>query len=157
MMDEFDLDEDAVGEINDAYRVTGRSVDRSICICGHAISRHQFDRYTGTNFCKPGQYSCPCVNKRAVLEVPNTRYFMRKSHGSGTMHALAMGYKASKDALGEDFVSAVEWLIPAVCDMCGTESKYFPVRTTLNGEPILDTDEDLGVSAFLCETCRTPE
>lgn len=154
-MDEFDLDFDEVTEMNDIFRVTGRSNDRRICACGHAMSRHRYDKYQNSHKCKPGQYACPCINPRAVIEVPNTRYFMRKSHGSGSKHALAMGYAASKEAIGEEeFTESVKWLIPAECDICHKEAKYYPVRVTPTGTVLLDMDEDEGVTAFLCSECR---
>lgn len=154
-MDEFDLDFDEVAEMNEIFRSTGRSNDRRICICGHAMSRHKFDKFQNKHICKPGQLACPCINQRAVIEVPNTRYFMRKSHGSGSKHALAMGYAASKEALGEeDFAEAIKWLVEPKCDICGTETKYYPVRTNTTGTPILDIDDDLGVTAFMCVECR---
>jgi hypothetical protein len=157
-MDEFDLDFDEVSEMNDIFRVTSRSNDRRICICGHAISRHKYDKFQNKHACKPGQLACPCINPRAVIEVPNTRYFMRKSHGSGSKHALAMGYAASKEAIGEEeFTEQVKWLVPAVCDICHKEAKYYPVRVTSTGRVLLETDTDEGVTAFLCAECRNPE
>ena len=157
-MDEFDLDFDEVAEMNDIFRSTVRSNDRRICICGHAMSRHRYDHIQNKHNCKPGQLTCPCLSPRAVIEVPNTRYFMRKGHGSGSKHALAMGYAASKEALGEEeFSQVVKWLVPANCDICGTETKYYPVRVTPTGTVLLDTDDDEGVTAFMCPDCRDPQ
>lgn len=157
-MDEFDLDSEEVAEMNDIYRVAARSGDRRICICGHAMSRHSFDKYQQRHVCKPGQLSCPCLSPRAVIDVPNTRYFMRKSRGSGAKHALAMGYGASKDALGEeDFTEKIEWLVEPKCDICGGETKYYPVRVTKTGKVLLDMDKDEGVTAFMCSDCRDPQ
>lgn len=153
-MDEFDLDEDEVNQVNDVYRTDPRSNDRRICNCGHAMSRHHPDIKKGV-YCKPGQLVCECINPRAVMEVPNTRYFMRKSVGSGTKHALARGYAAAKEAMGEDFVERMTWLIDKVCDKCEAETdKYYPVRTDLNGYALYDADRDMGVTGFLCPDCR---
>lgn len=157
-MDDFDLDFEEVTEMNDIFRVTARSNDRRICICGHAMSRHKYDKFQNKHSCKPGQLACPCLAERAVIEVPNTRYFMRKSHGSGSKHALAMGYAASKEAIGdEEFTEKVTWLVPAVCDICHKEAKYYPTRVTSTGKVLLDSDDDEGVTAFLCIECRNPE
>lgn len=156
-MDEFDLDFEEVAEMNNIFRVTTRSNDRRICSCGHAVSRHKHNPYENSYKCKPGQLACPCLVPRAVIEVPNTRYFMRKSHGSGSKHALAMGYAASKEALGEEeFAESIKWLIEPKCDFCGAETKYYPVRTTSTGDLLLDVDDDKGVTAFLCPDCRDP-
>jgi hypothetical protein len=154
-MDDFDLDYNEVSDYNAAYKQEPRSLDRRICICGHAMSRHHFNNYEGSHFCKPGQLACPCINPRPVIEVPNTRYFMRKSHGSGAKHALPRGIVASIEALGEDeFNSKRKWLVDPVCDICKEETKYYPVRVTPTGEAITDDAEDQGVTAFMCSECR---
>lgn len=155
-MDEFDLDLEETMGYNAAFKQESRSLDRRICICGHAMSRHHFNDFTGGHYCKPGQLACACINPRAVIEVPNTRYFMRKSHGSGPKHALALGVVASIEALGEEFTKARKWLTEEVCDICKKESKYYPVRVTPTGEAIEDSDEDQGVTAFMCLDCRQP-
>lgn len=155
-MDDFDLDYEEVLESNEVLLVTVRNDDRRICSCGHAISRHKYDKYQNKTICKPGAYTCPCLQERAVLDVPNTRYFMRKSHGSGKKHALAMGYAASKEAMAEEFTEKVNWLIPKECDICHTETQYYPVRVTPTGAVLLDMDKDEGVTAFLCADCRDP-
>lgn len=155
-MDDFDLDYDEVLENKDALLVTVRNDDRRICACGHAMTRHKYDKFQNRHICKPGAYTCPCLVQKPVLDVPNTKYFMRKSFGSGTKHALAMGYAASKEALGEEFVEKINWLIPKTCEICGTESAYYPVRVTTTGAVLLDSDKDEGVTAFLCASCRDP-
>lgn len=154
-MEEFDLDIEEAREYNAAYKQDSRSFDRRICICGHAMSRHHFNDYTGGYYCKPGQLSCACINKRPVIEVPNTRYFMRKSHGSGPKHALVLGMIAATEAMGDDFTSQKNWLVEELCDICGQESKFYPVRVTPEGDTLPDQDEDQGVTAFKCVNCRT--
>jgi hypothetical protein len=156
-MDDFDLDYDEVLESKESLLVTVRNDDRRICACGHGMSRHKYDKFQNRHFCKPGAYACPCINQRAVLEVPNTRFFMRKSHGSGKKHALAMGYAASKETYGdEEFTQKVEWLIPKQCEICKVEAPYYPVRVTSTGVALLDSEDDQGVTAFLCADCRDP-
>lgn len=156
-MDDFDIDLEEASEMNQTFRQTQRSNDRRICACGHAMSRHPFDKYQGVHYCKPGQYACPCIQKKPVIEVPNTRYFMRRSRGSGAKHALSLGYVASREAIGEEeFSEKITWLIEPVCEICGVESKYYPVRVSKTGKVLLDQDDDEGVTAFLCAECRDP-
>ena len=156
-MDDFDLDFDEVLKANDRYRITVRNDDRRICACGHGMSRHRRDDIKHINVCKPGAYQCPCLVPKPVLEVPNTRFFMRKSAGSGEKHAIAMGYAASKEAYSEEEFSArARWLIPKECEFCGAETNYYPVRVTPTGKVLFDSDEDEGVTAFLCSECRDP-
>lgn len=153
-MDEFDLDLEEAKEYNAIYRQESRSLDRRICICGHAMSRHHFNTATGGHYCKPGQLACACIQQRPVIEVPNTRYFMRKSHGSGPKHALVLGIVAAMEAMGEEFTSRREWLVPELCDFCGKESKFYPVRVTPEGATLLDNENDQGVTGFKCAECR---
>ena len=156
-MDEFDLDIDEVNELNEIYKAEPRNNDRRICICGHAMSRHHFDKFDGRDHCKPGQLACPCLQPRAVIDVPNTRYFMRKSMGSGAKHALPRGIAASIEALGDEFNERKQWLVEPECDICHEPAKYFPQRATPTGEPLDDSAEDQGVTAFMCPKCRTFE
>lgn len=153
-MDEFDLDSAEVAEYNEVYRQDPRSTDRRICICGHSMSRHHFNDYTGGHDCKPGQLSCPCINPRPVIEVPNTKFFMRKSQGSGAKHALPRGIFAAIEKLGEDFNEQKKWLVDEICDFCKEPAKFYPVRVTPTGEILSDSDEDEGVTAFVCAECR---
>jgi len=154
-VDEFDLDADLVNQMNDIYRAEPRSHKREICACGHAISRHRYDTQNNVWLCKPGQLACDCGHRMAVIEVPNTRYFMRKSQGSGAKHALPRGIAASIEALGEKFEAERKWLIPPVCGRCGTESKYFPVRVNAAGRILDDTESPaIVLTAFLCPECR---
>lgn len=156
-MDDFDLELDDVLEAAEGFDSTYRNDDRRVCSCGHGMSRHKFNPIANSHSCMPGRLSCPCLVPTAVLDTPNTRYFMRKNQGSGTKHALSMGYAASKAALGDAFSDKVKWLIEPKCQFCGTETKYYPVRVTPKGQVLFDTDEiEYGVTAFLCEECRDP-
>ena len=158
-MDAFDLDLGDVLEAAGAFDSTNRNDDRRVCACGHGMSRHKFNDKSNRHMCLPGRLACPCLIPKAVLSTPNTRYFMRKSQGSGKSHALSMGYAASKEALGDDaFSDKVEWLIEPKCEFCGTATPYYPVRVTRTGQVIFDSDEneDEGVTVFLCSECRDP-
>lgn len=156
-MANFDLDLNEAQEINEVYAAPSRTNDRRICICGHAVSRHTHTKFNWV--CKPGALSCPCVEPRPVVRVPNTRYFMRKSIGSGVKHALVRGVAASIEALGkEEFEQNSEWLVPEQCDVCQKPTGLYPVRLS-NGPmlfPLDDEAEDQGVTGFLCAECRTP-
>lgn len=79
---------------------------------------------------------------------------MRKSMGSGAKHALPRGIAASMEALGDDFKEKVNWLVDSKCDFCSEPTKFYPVRVTPTGEILSDSDEDEGVTAFLCSACR---
>jgi hypothetical protein len=158
-MGDFDIDVDEIREANESFKIEPRSLDRRICICGHAMSRHHVNGITGEHYCKPGQLSCPCIQERPVVEVPNTRPFMRKSRGSGAKHALVLGFAGAEERLGEEFTSKRTWLIEEKCDICkepfSENEKFFPVRVTTDGIPISDYDDDTGVTAFMCRECRS--
>ena len=157
-LDSFDVDKDQLDIISEAVTRTPRSNDRRICICGHPMSRHD----SVTHACKPAALSCPCKRKVAVIEVPNTRYFLAKTTGSGMNHALARGIFMARNAMGEDFDERAKWLVELRCEnpTCGKETKLFPIMTDEDGFRIYDTNtttnkcSDKGVTAFLCEDCR---
>jgi hypothetical protein len=152
---DFEFDFEIVDKMNEIYKAEPRNNNREICACGHAMSRHRHDKMNNVWLCKPGQLSCDCGHRMAVIEVPNTRYFMRKSKGSGEKHALPRGIAASIKALGDEFEAKKKWLIPPVCGKCGVEAKYYPVRVNAIGEILTDEQYPaIVLTAFLCPDCR---
>lgn len=157
-MDEFDIEyEDAVATAERLRIGNAEKSDKLICSCGHAISRHRYDSGLNRWLCRPNAYKCPCLIRTPVMEVSNTRHFMMKNQGSGAKHALSMGYAASKEKLGEDFKA--DWVIEPKCTFCHKETKYYPVRVTDKGVILLDSEDDkgVGVTVFLCESCRAEQ
>ena len=119
--------------------------DRRICVCGHAMTKHTV--YSGVVDCKPSALRCPCKKPRPVLEVDDTRVFLRKTEGSGAMHALARGMYSSIHA-----GKSVKWIIELACDRCGEKAEnVIPVPVTQSG---YGADEATGFDALLCPTCR---
>ena len=144
---------DLTGEdIDEVIRTSAENVkirDGRICACGHPMSRHT--EYAGLVSCKPARLECKCKRARPTIDVPNTRFFMRKTIGNGKSHALLLGLRAAQVA-DPDSMSEVEWLIPDTCDKCGAEGKGAqPVNVTKTGMVI---DEPEGYDAFLCNDCR---
>ena len=122
-----------------------RKKDSRICICGHAVVKHTV--YGGVVACKPSALTCPCKKVRSVLEAEDTRYFLRKTAGSGAMHALSRGIINSIKTH-----KSVEWIIPLACDRCGrSENNVVPVPVTQSGYA---ADEATGFDALLCPECR---
>lgn len=120
--------------------------DRRICVCGHAVSKHT--TYAGILDCKPSALRCPCKKIRPVLEVDDTRVFLRKTEGGGAMHALSRGIYSSIQA-GKN----VRWTIDLMCDRCGsTANNVVPVPVSQSGS---SQDEATGFDALLCPSCRT--
>ena len=143
------LTENEIDEVIRTSAESAKSRDGRICACGHPISRHT--EFAGLVSCKPARLECKCKKVRAVLDVPNTRYFMRKTIGNGKSHALLLGLRSAQVA-EPDSMENVEWLIPDICDKCGAEGKGAePVNVTKSGIVI---DEPEGYDAFLCGTCR---
>lgn len=120
--------------------------DRRICLCGHAVVRHA-DEF-GRVQCRANKWNCKCRVIQPVLEVQDTRLFMRKTEGPGAFHALNRGI-ISASAKGHE----MEWIDGAlVCHKCGTtDSKVTVVPVTQTG---LVQDTDTGFNAFLCDECR---
>lgn len=121
-----------------------RERDGRICLCGHPMTRHEI--VLGMNVCKPTRMECPCKKARAVVETNDTRSFLRKTAGSGPLHALGRGMQAAVVA-GKD----VTWVVDPICDRCGAEDKLSPVAVNQRG---VATDEATGYDALLCRKCR---
>lgn len=153
-MGEFGFSEEELQEAEEL--AMGKVGTREICACGHPISRHRFNPVDNKYECQPNAMSCPCIQPRVVMKVTNERYFIRKSTGSGPKHALSLGYIASKNALGEDFVNGTKWLIPKICDRCGEETEHYPVRVSKTGKLVFSDEQDQGVTVFYCPKCRDP-
>jgi hypothetical protein len=118
--------------------------DGRICLCGHPVSRHTV--VNGLVFCKPTRMECPCKKVRAVIDTNDVRPFLRKTEGSGPMHALGRGLAAAITK-GLDVV----WLVEKKCDRCGTEGPVAPVPVTQRGGA---TRSATGFDALLCQACR---
>lgn len=156
-LDAFDVDQEKLELIDQVVSQPPPRYDRRICICGHPISRH--DPQTG--ICKPSRLDCPCKRKHAVLDVPNTRYFLGKTLGSGEKHALTRGIFLARRAMGEDFDAKAKWLVELKCEnpSCQAPTKLFPVMCDSDGYRVYDhrpdgLNPDRGITAFYCEACR---
>lgn len=120
-------------------------VDRQICICGHAMSRHTVIH--GVVLCKPARMECPCKKARPVLETSDTRMFIRKTDGGGSAHALVRGIRAAVEKN-----KSVAWVVDLVCDRCGkADSNVVPTAVTQTGKA---SSRATGFDAFLCPDCR---
>jgi len=151
-LDAFDVDQTKLDVIDEAVRQAPYRNDKRICICGHQMSKHNEE----TSACKPGRFECPCQRKQAVIEVPDTRYFMSRSLGSGEKHALTRGIFLARQGMGDTFDEKAKWLVDMVCEnpACKQETKLYPVRCDLDFFRIYDSSKDQGVTMFYCEDCR---
>lgn len=127
-------------------KTRARRKDPRICLCGHAITKHNV--YAGLLECKPSAMICPCKKIRPILEADDTRLFLRKTEGAGVMHALNRGITAAITAGKE-----VRWLENLTCDKCkGSEGPIVPVPVTVNGTPMTYAT---GFDVMMCHSCRT--
>lgn len=139
------MDMDEVLGIDEGLRVRPSHRDGRICLCGHGLSRHTL--VDGIVSCVPSKMSCPCRNIRAVLDVEDTRPFLRKTQGPGPEHALSRGL-AVLAASGKEG----HWIIDLECDKCGEHSdRLSPVCVTATGVMVR---MPTGYDALLCPTCR---
>lgn len=119
--------------------------DRRVCLCGHAVARHS--EYAGHLTCKPSAMLCPCKAVKPVLEADDIRAFLRRTEGSGAMHALTRGIAAAVSAGKE-----VTWLVELKCDKCGQHaSNVVPAAVTQSGRL---SDSATGFDALICYDCR---
>lgn len=120
---------------------------KQVCICGHAINKHSgFEE--GYPQCLTGRHYCPCLKKRPVLYTHDTRFFMRKTYGPGSKHALAAGLLR----LREEKINSY-WLEEPQCwhPDCSKRNKLiFPVALNKSNQIV---DEEGPINIFLCETC----
>jgi hypothetical protein len=135
----FDFSEEEALQVAEEEVIRTRERDGRICICGHPNTRHS--TYADVVACNPTRMACDCKQIRLVLEVSDTRLFLRKTNGSGTSHALSKSMSKAK-SLGVE----IKWLIDPKCDRCNVEKPISPVSISQNGKH--------GYNAFLCVDCR---
>ena len=137
---------DEVRKADELVREKRHDRDQRICLCGHAIARHTVT--SGVVYCKPGRMDCPCKRCRPVLEVFDTRKFMRKTSGAGALHALTLGVLAHIE-LGKP----VKWITDLQCDRCQkNDQNVVPVPVTQQGKAVTYAT---GYDALLCRECRS--
>lgn len=136
---------DEVREVDDALRAKPRERDGRICACGHPVGRHA--DIAGLVLCKPTRMACPCKRIRAVLDVSDTRPFLRKTAGPGPEHALSRGLRGLVDGRAG---ATAEWVVDLECDRCGAEGPVTPAPVTSTG---LVVREPTGHDALLCSAC----
>lgn len=123
--------------------------DGRICICGHAVSKHT-SLPNGKIMCKPSKMDCPCHEVRAVIDVEDTRPFLRRTQGGGSMHALSRGLAALATS-----GKGAQWIIDLECDNCHEFSESLtPVPVTGDGR-VSGGSEPTGYDRMLCLDCRT--
>lgn len=119
--------------------------DNRVCICGHPVSRHT--NVGGITMCKPTKMDCPCKKCRPVVAVSDLRPFLRKTEGSGGLHALSRGMYALSQKGGK-----ITWLIDLVCDRCNEKTDDLtPVAVSQRGT---SASHATGYDALLCRKCR---
>jgi len=151
-LDAFDVNQDELELIDKAVRQPPQRNDRRICICGHPVSRHDKE----TRACRPARFDCPCRRLHPVIEVPNTRFFLSRTMGSGEKHALTRGIFMARQAMGDDFDERAKWLVELQCENpeCKQPTKLYPVKCDTDWFRIYDADKEQGVTCFYCENCR---
>lgn len=135
----FDFSKEEALEVSENEIIRSRVRDGRICICGHPNTRHS--SYADIVACNPTKMACDCKQIRLVLEVSDTRLFLRKTTGSGTSHALSKSVAKAQE-LGVE----MEWLVEPKCDKCGELRQVSPTSISQNGRH--------GYNAFLCVECR---
>lgn len=136
--------EDAV--IADEKLTRKPSRDKRICLCGHAVNKHATD--TGEVKCVPARYWCPCKIIRPVIEVEDTRLFLRKTNGPNLEHALVRGMAASYAQK-----KSVKWIEDVHCDICKKPASEVRIGPTAVTEYKQASLQATGYDSLLCEDC----
>lgn len=144
-LEAFDFSEDDIRKVNEEMSAVGVERDARICICGHSVRRHG-GMDVGAVYCSPSKMQCPCKHLRVVIETQDTRDFLRKTVGSGAMHALGRGIQTAMEKK-----HWVKWVIDIKCDKCGKEGPVSPVPCTKQGVIMNEASE---MTALLCSECR---
>lgn len=137
--------EESLAEYEARARVTGRNLDRRVCICGHSIRRHHIGQ--GYTKCIPAKMSCPCSTMVPVVETSDTRCFMWLTTGYGREHALVKGIH-SVGAKGKTW----DWVEEnRRCFKCETRGVVLmPCPVNVNWQVARSPQK---VNALLCEDC----
>lgn len=122
-----------------------KSLSREVCICGHSVNNHK-DFGDGQLICSPAKQFCPCSKLLPVIEVENTKYFLRRTRGYGEKHALTIGlHYLTKHGLWSRMV------IEPICFRCGaTDLTIYP--TPISRDNTISYGPS-AVNAFLCLEC----
>jgi hypothetical protein len=141
----FDFSEEEVKKVNEEMVYDYGNRDSRVCICGHGMGRHG-GLDVGAPFCRPSKMSCACKHPRAVIEVQDTRDFLRKTIGSGPMHALGRGIQTAMEKS-----HWVKWIDTVACDFCHREGPISPVPVSAEGV-VLSMESEY--NALMCRECR---
>ena len=146
LLKEMGIDPDEAVKVDRELSAKKRR-DPRVCICGHGANRHMEDN--GVWACAPSRLTCTCQGLRPVVEVEDTRKFLRKSSGPGSKHALIRGLST---LIGEG--KHATWIEEPTCEKCGAEgSGIVPVPFSFTGRVAYSENEMSGKHAFLCEDC----
>lgn len=150
MLDVMGLTAEEVAKVEESMRERPASRDGRICLCGHSVSRHIFA--AGIATCNLGRQICPCKSIKPVIEVTDTRHFLKKTEGCGPLHALSRGM-----ALLESKGGRGDWIIDVECQnpncLKTPNSRVIPVPVDGRVTPPRVATSATGYDLLLCTTC----
>lgn len=145
----LDVTYEEIKEANKSYEEAMRhDRDKRICVCGHGMNRHKAN-IRGRIECKPTAMYCKCRTAYPVLQVEDTRMFLKKTSGHAMAHALLRGMQRAHEK-----GHSATWLIDSRCDICGVLAPTMPMIVTEEGK-IVKQDIDTGRYALMCRECRS--
>lgn len=120
---------------------------KHVCICGHAVNKHKVF-YEDRVSCHTARHYCPCREVLPVFYANDTRYFMRKTFGPGSKHALSTGLKRLLE-VGK----SGHWLGVPQCWNPDCQNRHVVVYPVAIGKQNAISREPAAINVFLCETC----
>jgi hypothetical protein len=143
LLSAFGLNGEEIDKIVQRTRVNKAS--RNICICGHAMARHNNLDETTISCFVSGMY-CPCSQPIEVLVAIDTRLFMYQTTSIGSGHALSKGIRAA-DKANQKYIALIE----PICFVCHrSEVPAMPTAFDRNDFPISRPGTRNGL---VCEDC----
>lgn len=98
--------------------------------------------------CQTARHICPCIRKEPVIYANDTRYFMRKTYGLGSKHALSTALLRLKQ-VGK----TAHWFEKPSCwtpECKSGNPNIFPVALNRQSRIV---NEPGHINVLLCETC----
>ena len=120
--------------------------DYQVCLCGHSSRTHHYMAELDRHFCDFAKSGCPCSKFQPAFLVQNLTFFMFKTSGIGTKHALTLGLHRHAKA-GYTATPIFE----GICVRCQDSEKQIKFVAITKSGKISNNPE--AINTYLCMEC----